>query len=407
MKRHVKTKKKTIAYGAGKIRITEWGSYQADVSIEGKRSRKQFETRDEAEEFIDQQVGERDRLGESYKKLKAAQVDDASAAYVRLAENGLEGVKLSETANFYIKHHSTQHDGWTVNKVFDEYIDALEHPEEGTPARPRTIYDKRNRLSSFLEIFGEQPVERITETDVDDWLESTEADGRNLRNYKTQIQSLFNYAEENAPGKYINTVARFKQKKAKEVTPASTLTPKQAGAVLKELEIIGGKSVVTMAICLFAGIRSDEVASAAGKEGLQWTDIDLEEKRITVRAALAKTGKKRDVIICDNLVNWLKRYEEDEGKVSWTYDYFREQRAEACERAGVKWGNNLARHSFATYYARLHGKHAAAEQLGHRGNVQIIEDHYLGKAVRKKDAEAYFDIKPKRGGKVIDISKAG
>src|SRR5690606_34160465 len=92
---------------------------------------------------------------------------------------------------------------------------------------------------------------------------------------------------------------------------------------------------------------------------------------------------------------------QESGKVAWSYNYFGKHRKAACKAAGVEWGNNLARHSFATYYAKIHGKHAAAEQLGHRGSVSMIDDHYLGKTVKMKIAESYFKIMPKESGKVI------
>lgn len=68
-------------------------------------------------------------------------------------------------------------------------------------------------------------------------------------------------------------------KKKKEVEPAQTLTPKKVEALMKEIEKIDPKSTVTMALCFFAGLRSDEVASIGGKPGLDGSDIDLDKKK--------------------------------------------------------------------------------------------------------------------------------
>lgn len=410
MKSTSKTKSKpstkTIPYSGGNIRETEWGTYQADVRIGGKRKRKQFDELDGAKAFIDKQIADRDQFGELANAMTSKQIQNAADALHMIQDAGFD-IDLIQVARFYLDHHNPKSGGWTVDQAFDAYMDEIENPVEGSPARPRTIADKRNRLKSFVDIYGEADLMRITEADVMDWLETTGAEGRNLRNYKTQIQSLFNYAERKAPGDYRNTIAKFPQKKAKEIDPAETLTPKQVEAVMKAIEGIDGKSAATMALCFFAGLRSDELASIGDKTGLDWSDIDLEEGIIRVPAAVAKTGKKRDIEITDNLKTWLTRYKQDAGTVSWSYTYFRKHREAACQSASVEWGNNLARHSFATYYARLHGKHAAAEQLGHRGNVSMIEDHYMGKTVRKDQALKYFKIMPKSGSKVIQISQAG
>lgn len=413
MKRHAKTPtpeppRNAIFHSGMRIRETKYGTFQADVITgEGatrKRNRKQFDTVEEARNFIDNELKEREKLGRLYDANSNERLVDAERAWKHIAGAGLD-VSLLEAATFYAKHHAPEAGGWTVDNCFDHYMKELENPVEGSPARPRTIADKRDRLATFIDLYGESPIERITETDVMDWLEGTGADGRHLRNFKTQIQSLFNYAEREAPGGYRNEVAKFPQRKSKEVDPAPTLAPKQAAAVMRELEGIDPKSTATMALCFFAGLRSDEVAAIGGKPGLDWADIDLDAKSITVPAAVAKTGKVRTVDITDNLGAWLRRYEQDSGKVGWSYAYFRKHREMACVAAGVDWGNNLARHSFATYYARLHGKHAAAEALGHRGSVAMVEDHYMGKTVRKDVAARYFKIMPKQASKTIPFKR--
>lgn len=372
------------------IRLTPAGTYQLDVMRNGKRTRKNFESLDAAVKHIDNQHAERDRLGVLAVKLTPRQIEDAADAYHELVQADL-AASLVEAAQFYVKHHKPAAGGWTVQTAFDKYMQELENPTDGTPARERTIRDKRSRLSSFATIYGATPIEQITGQSVSDWLDATEAIGRNLTNYKTQVQSLFNFCERNAPGDFKNTIAVFPQRKKKETPPAETITITEARRVLAELESIDSKSALTMALGLFAGLRTSEITE---KNGLQWTDIDMQERKILVPASQAKTRVSRVVDISDNLHAWLAKYHQTEGRIAWRFNAFKRHRQAACQAAVVQWPSNGARHTFATNHAALHGLRATADQLGHRGGVAMLEDHYRGVMVRKADAQKFFQIMP-------------
>jgi len=411
MKSQAKTKinpNDSKPYNGGQLSQTEWGTFKADIYVkEGgktKRKRKQFDELDKAKEFIDDLHAERDRLGQLSEKLSHGQIGDAGDALHELKSKDLDGITLLQAAQFYVKHHKPDSNGWTVKETFNAYIESLTNPLEGSPARPRTLADKKNRLATFIEIWGKEQVERITETDANDWLESTRAEGRNLRNYKTQIQSLFNFAEREAPGNYRNTIAKYPQRKKKEVDPAETVTAKQAKAVLLQLEAIDSQSAVTLALGLFAGLRSSEICE---KAGLQWEDVDLTEGRILVPASQAKTRDAREIVISDNLKEWLLKYHKESGRIAWSFTNYSKHRSKACENAKVDWPSNGARHSFATYHASLHGMRDTADQLGHKGGIDMLMKHYRGKTVRKADAQSYFKIKPKDGAKVIQLNGTG
>jgi len=79
----------------------------------------------------------------------------------------------------------------------------------------------------------------------------------------------------------------------------------------------------------------------------------------------------------------------------------------ALKAAVVKAVDNGARHSFGTYYGRLHGYRGAAELMGHVGTMTIFEQHYKGDA-SKADAEQYFEIMPTpaKASKVIKFKVA-
>jgi hypothetical protein len=66
----------------------------------------------------------------------------------------------------------------------------------------------------------------------------------------------------------------------------------------------------------------------------------------------------------------------------------------ACEKLGVHWPKNGARHSYGTYYAKVHGGYSqAADNMGHVGGIKMFMSAYKGYCT-KADAEAYWKIEP-------------
>jgi hypothetical protein len=381
----------------GIIRTTTAGTYVAEVNRDGKtgkRQRKTFKNKTAARTWIESTGAMRDKGGDIVSKITPRRIEDAADALAILRNAGLSKVSLRQSAAEYADRHKKDATAWTVRQVYDAHMKLLKTPIEGDPARPRTIRDKVSRLRSFLELHGDTPVTWISKQDVEAWLDSTGAKPRNLRNHKTAIQSLFNAAEKEIPElAYTNTVAKFPRRGAKEVKPAEVHTPEQARKVMAYLNEHHPKAVVAWAIGYFAGVRKTELITKEG-DGISWQDIDFSARKINVPARLAKTRKQRQVRITDNLLVWLLKYRQDGGRISCTeggHTY-------AAERlrtvAKVNLPNNVARHSFATYYGYLNGWRDAADELGHRGGVGMLEDHYKGVCANEDTARAYFDIEP-------------
>lgn len=395
--------KRVDRYNNGNIRQTIGGGFVGEIYSDHRLHRSKTEsTKAEARAWIDRWWKERKAKGEKHSKLTGTQTDDALAALEHF-RNEKQSVSMLEAARFYTRHHKATGEAWTVAETLARYLDHLEHPQDGSSkARERTVENKRNRLKSFVEAHGGRKVPEVTEGDVKAWLESTGAEERNLRNYKIELQSLFNFAadqerEDKMPGGYVNTVARYKFKKKKEVTPAEIVEPRHVKAVLHWLEGVDPAAAVGYAIACFAGLRTAELCSG---EGLQWDDIDFDEGVIEVPESLSKTRKARPVNITPNLMQWLVRYRQKSGRVTRAVGMFASRRRQACRATGAVWPDNGARHSFGTYFARLHGHRNAADELGHVGGIKMLEDHYRGKCTKEK-AEEFFQIVPATKGKII------
>ena len=395
--------KRPKRYNGGNIRRTNSGGYVAEIYQDRQLHRSPTCAEEQAaKDWIDGRVADRDEHGAVVSKLKGKQIADAVEALALLQKEQYSD-SLTDAVKFFIRHNHRTSSSWTVSECLDHFLKHMEHPQDGSsPHRPRSVKTKKSRLKTFVEQHGSQKITDIAKVDVDHWLTGTGATGRNLRNYRGEIQTLFNYAARHMPGEYQNTVARFQTFRAKERPPAEIVEPRHVGAVLQWLGNQNPRVAIGMAIGCFAGLRTAELV---GGGGLQWSDIDFDERLIVVPASLAKTRDRREVLITDNLMAWLLRYRAKKGRVTVADKKFRDWRRKACESVGVSWPSNGARHSFGTYYAKIHGYRDTADQLGHIGSVAMLKAHYSGKCT-KEQATEYFSITPAEAGKVIEMKQA-
>ncbi len=390
----------------GIIRQTSRGGFVGEIHQGGARRRsKTFSERAAAEKWINNCIKAREEHGRNV--IAGREADDARSAQEVLKKAHLQ-VTLTAAAEFYAKHHRQTEEAWTVSETLARYLNDMKHPQDGSsPARERSVINKQRRLRTFVEAYGDRKVPEITVGDVTAWLKSTGAEGRNLRNYKGEVQTLFNFAanqeaEDKMPGQYVNTVAVFKTARRKEVRPAEIVEPRHVKAVLHWLEGVDAEVAVGHAVACFAGLRTSELVHGGG---LQWSDIDFEENVIRVPASLSKTRDRRDVKILPNLLEWLIRHRQESGRVTTLEGVYTRRRREACAATGAHWPDNGARHSFGTYYAKLHGYREAADMLGHVGGIRMLMDHYSGKCT-KAGATEYFSITPAVTGQVIKMTQA-
>jgi integrase len=144
------------------------------------------------------------------------------------------------------------------------------------------------------------------------------------------------------------------------------------------------KQVPYLALCLLAGLRP------MGEMGrLDWKDINLKRKEIFISDEVSKTGDERYVDIHDNLLKWLTPHQKSAGAIFFSRRKFNRIRT----KTEIHWEANCMRHSFGSYHlAMFDNAGKTALQMGHRDIGTLFE--YYRRAVRKEDAEKYWDISP-------------
>jgi integrase/recombinase XerD len=167
------------------------------------------------------------------------------------------------------------------------------------------------------------------------------------------------------------------------------------------LECAAPEIAIAIAIALFAALRPQ-----AELFRLDWSAIDLDEKTIDISRS-KNSASHRFVKIHDNLLQWLKKRSVRTGPVGPVGDAYywrlRDARSVAAQKLEVEginarelrgWTSDCMRHTFASFhYGKFKNAPETAEQLGHRGNLQIFYRHYRNR-VKEADALAYWAISP-------------
>ncbi len=145
--------------------------------------------------------------------------------------------------------------------------------------------------------------------------------------------------------------------------------------------------------------KMQEKYGGEAMRGLTWADIcmdDDDEKFITIRAETSKVGEARHVEILPNLEIWLRKYRKVGGPLVANPTAFRRARKRILDKMeDAKWTADICRHSFASYFYKLHGdRDRLAAMMGHSANSREIEKHYKDATVSKADAEKFWNIVP-------------
>ena len=142
---------------------------------------------------------------------------------------------------------------------------------------------------------------------------------------------------------------------------------------------------LAIALIAFGGVRSAEL-----HKGLLWEAINFERGDIIVPAAIAKTGRKRKIVMSENLLHWLKPYRVKSGPV---FNIDPRRRIEkVVEASRLKWKRNGLRHSFGSYrMEQTKNEGQVALEMGN--SPKVVKDHYF-EIVDQRAAREYWSIKP-------------
>jgi len=343
-----------------------------------KKGRKFFKTRTQADAEAMRQRTLLERHSREAIGLSQREMSDFITAREKLAKFG---ETISDAVQFRVNHLTRiRRHGITVAQLANELMEAKRK------GRRSEVYlrDLRYRLAIFSRDFGDRPIAGITVEELDNFLHALPYSPQSRKNYRTIIGLLFRYAENRGiidtnPIRRIDTPTLVDR-------PPEIFTVDELHALLEAAQGVAPDVVPMLAIGAFAGVRDAEIRR------LDWSEIDITRGHIEVKAAKAKSARRRIIPIQPNLSAWLRPYAAMKGSVVPEGARRKLDRVRKAAKLS-SWRGNGLRHSYASYrLAATHDAPRVASELGHT-NPQMLYSTYR-EVVLPEEAERYWKIVP-------------
>jgi integrase len=248
---------------------------------------------------------------------------------------------------------------------------------------PAHVRDMKGRLRKFGEKF-KCPICMVLGPEMQLYTTALKVGGRSKNNVRKHLKNLFHFAQSRG---YLpkglteaDDLARVKE----NPKPIGIYRPDEMAKLLQHAD---EDMIPFLAIGAFAGLRHAEILR------LDWSEIDLADGHIEVKATKAKTASRRLVPIAENLRQWLMPRHQGSGKVVLV-----EQMSEKLRKLGKKkevkiaWKRNALRHSFISYrVAEVQNVAQVALEAGN--SPKIIFSNYR-ELVKAADAKKWFAVMP-------------
>jgi integrase len=304
----------------------------------------------------------------------------------------LDGRCPVEAARYFVRMHPKELQARQVAEVAAEMYLAKERLGKSSAY----VHQLKHQCGKFARMFS-KTIADVSAADLRMFVESLDKlSPRTRNNVIAGVRELFSFARRQ---KYIP--------KDFDQLDGIELFDDRAGNILiftpVELASIfahASTSIIpALAVGAFAGLRRSEVAR------LDWSEIDLKGRFITISAEKAKTRARRLVPISSNLAAWLMPYAKKSGPfLSMTEDDYGDRRVAAAKAAGLGWRRNALRHSFCSY--RLAQTQDAAKVSLEAGNSPAMIFQHYRELVRPADARRWFAISPKKSANVVPLRAA-
>jgi len=350
------------------------------------KGRKFFKTRTEAEAEALRQRTLLERHSRIAVGLSQRDLSDFIHARDRLAGYGK---KITDAVDFLVDHlERVRRHGITVSQLGLEVLEAKRRDGKA----PAYLADLRKRLTRFCQDFGNRSIASIAVDELDNWLRDLPLSPKSRANYRANIGVLFSYAEQRGIIDR-NPIPRTAKPKLID-RPPEIFAVDELRALLEAATRTAHDVVPMLAIGAFAGLREAEI------QRLDWHEIDLARGHIEIKAAKAKSARRRIVPIQPNLAGWIRPYAGLTGRVVPAGARRKLDRVRK-ESGLARWPQNGLRHSFASYrLAAIHDAPRVSAELGHT-SPQMLYSTYR-ELVLPEEADRYWKIDPAvEAGKVV------
>lgn len=293
------------------------------------------------------------------------------------------GKTVEDAVTWYIQHIEKQQKRVVLLKdAITDFLGGkakLVEQEEYSATSYRTA---SYRLDLLATAFAGATVSSITPALFEDWLIHAGYSKRTMSGIKSIASEFFKWCMK--PGRDMITMNPCQFLKIKhDSSEAEILTPEQCEGLLKVCASSPFKKQVIpyVLLSLFAGLRPSEC------EDLLWEQIDFKEQEIIVISRKLR-GEKRHFNMESGLAEKLLPY-KGEGLIiqpNWEKNWQATRRFAGWQ----KFPKDCLRHSFASYWLRIHNNRPRlAEIMGN--SEEVIKRHYR-QSIPKATADEFWAV---------------
>ena len=367
-------------------RVRKWKiDLPATISPTGKRQRFFFETKQDAENFAEDQRTKLTNFGTAgISGLSPSDLEQAAKAFDCLKPFT---VSLNEVVRDWIDRRKAREATVTFAVGFRQYLDHFNVKRvKGRPVSEdyrRQIKQCFNRFTALHNL----PLTEIESRTVSD---ATSKMTPAMKNAFLRILSAFFSWCADTPREWVKTNPAANV--PRESLGKREVLIYQPDEVKRLLAVAPDDLLPHFLFGFFAGIRPQEL------KRLDWSHLNLKEKAVVLPSTITKTGTRRVVTVDPALSAWLRWYFAkhgiQQGPVTPTTNL--RKRLDAIRTAAkVKNIQDGARHSYASFWLAVNkDEHRLRENLGHRSSDELW-DHYH-KACTQKEAKQFWKIRPEK-----------
>lgn len=310
-----------------------------------------------------------------------------------------DGTTLKEAVDFFRRRNPATLQKRTVREVADEML-AAKRAANLSQVHLKDLECRLNRFADALQM----NISSVSGTMIQAWLDAMKGSGRTKVNYLRVIASLFHFAVKR---KYLSKDSLEEieavQQAREDNGEIEIFTPEE---FLEILNAARPEMIPWLTIGGFAGLRAAEI------QRLNWSEVNLMEKHIEIKASKSKTAARRLVPITDNLAAWLAPLSQKAGPVteyrSW-WNQFSKLAAEVTrlregrdEPKKFEWRHNALRHSFISY--RVADTQNVAQVALEAGNSPQMVFRNYRQLVTAEAAKKWFTIFPTTASNVVPLN---
>ena len=293
----------------------------------------------------------------------------------------------------FLREEKAKEDSQTISKMADLWVEEKQSKKRRKLLRQATVDDIIETQKTLKKNFGHLKILEASKKHFENYLNNLNVGEQRRYNLRSRFSQFFNWCinEQDIPIR--NPLEKITiEVPEKEV---SIFTPVEAEKLLRLCQNSFPQLLAYHAVSLFGGLRPSEA------ELLEWSDIHFDEKQIKVPKEISKVKRTRVFTMTDPLEAWLKSIPKRGSRILHTTNNrgnLETLRAKLGFKIGKenpngkKWPEDILRHSFGSYWLRIHNdKPHLAEIMGN--STSIIEKHYKS-PVNESDAKKYWAILP-------------